>query len=300
MKLEWLEDLIAVLDASSLTEAAERRNVTQPAFTRRLRAIESHLGVALLDRRRKPARPSAALLERSEELRLMAANLRHLTAELSMQAGGRARLTVAAQHSLTLTHIPVLAARIRDIEPALTLRLRTGNWDECHAQLMTRQAGLMMAYRSPALPPVLHEDLVESRKIAEDRLCPVVAAEGLPADWSPTPDDTLPIVAYPPQVFLGQVVRGHLEEGLGRAYRPRAACETALVPAVRELALRGWGVAWLPRSLVEADLAEGRLLDLSERLGACPLDVVVMRLKAPHSELESAAWRALVPAASSP
>ncbi|MFU8778000.1 MAG: helix-turn-helix domain-containing protein, partial [Roseovarius sp.] len=51
MRLEWLDDILAVADAGSLARAAEIRHVSQSAFTRRLRAIEDTLGVPLFDRR---------------------------------------------------------------------------------------------------------------------------------------------------------------------------------------------------------------------------------------------------------
>ena len=50
MKLEWLEDIIAIFESESLNEAATRRYLTQPAFSRRVRSIEEYLGVELMDR----------------------------------------------------------------------------------------------------------------------------------------------------------------------------------------------------------------------------------------------------------
>jgi len=55
MRLEWIDDILAVLDRGSLARAAEKRLLTQSAFTRRVRTIEESIGVALFDRRRKPA-----------------------------------------------------------------------------------------------------------------------------------------------------------------------------------------------------------------------------------------------------
>ena len=53
MQQDWIEDLLAVLDAGSLTAAAEQRFLTQSAFTRRMRAMEEALGTQLLDRTTK-------------------------------------------------------------------------------------------------------------------------------------------------------------------------------------------------------------------------------------------------------
>lgn len=40
MCLEWLEDILGVAETGSFSEAAERRHLTQSAFSRRIRNIE--------------------------------------------------------------------------------------------------------------------------------------------------------------------------------------------------------------------------------------------------------------------
>ena len=54
MRLEWLEDILAVVETGSFIKAAERRCLTQSAFSRRIRMIETHVGAELFDRARKP------------------------------------------------------------------------------------------------------------------------------------------------------------------------------------------------------------------------------------------------------
>ena len=78
MRLEWLDDILAVAETGSFQAAAERRHVTQPAFSRRLRAIEESLGVQLFDRTRKPARLMPHALEQAERMRDLACGLREL------------------------------------------------------------------------------------------------------------------------------------------------------------------------------------------------------------------------------
>ncbi|MET1083646.1 MAG: LysR family transcriptional regulator [Burkholderiales bacterium] len=51
MELAWLEDFLALVDCGNFSRAAERRHVTQPAFSRRVRALEAWVGAALFDRR---------------------------------------------------------------------------------------------------------------------------------------------------------------------------------------------------------------------------------------------------------
>jgi DNA-binding transcriptional LysR family regulator len=54
MDTKWFEDLIAVASTGSLALAARKRHVTQPAFGRRIRALEAWAGMPLVDRSRRP------------------------------------------------------------------------------------------------------------------------------------------------------------------------------------------------------------------------------------------------------
>ena len=47
MELVWLEDFLALAEALNFSRAAEARHVTQPAFSRRIRALEGWIGAAL-------------------------------------------------------------------------------------------------------------------------------------------------------------------------------------------------------------------------------------------------------------
>jgi len=50
MEMAWLEDFLAILECGGFSRAAERRNVTQPALSRRVRALEQWVGTPLFDR----------------------------------------------------------------------------------------------------------------------------------------------------------------------------------------------------------------------------------------------------------
>ncbi len=54
MALKWLEDFMALAELGGFSKAAEARNVTQPAFGCRIRALEHWLGAALIDRSSHP------------------------------------------------------------------------------------------------------------------------------------------------------------------------------------------------------------------------------------------------------
>jgi DNA-binding transcriptional LysR family regulator len=41
VEIKWLEDFVTLAETSSFSRAAEIRNVTQPAFSRRIKQLET-------------------------------------------------------------------------------------------------------------------------------------------------------------------------------------------------------------------------------------------------------------------
>lgn len=50
MNFLWFEDFLVLAETGNVSRAAEDRHVTKPAFSRRIRAPESWLGMDLFDR----------------------------------------------------------------------------------------------------------------------------------------------------------------------------------------------------------------------------------------------------------
>ena len=103
MRLEWLQDILAIAQAGSFSAAAERRNLTQSAFSRRIQQIEDHVGVELFDRSRKPVQLRPTTLDQGAQIEQISAALRQLVVDL--RRGDRVtfnRIVVASQHSLTI------------------------------------------------------------------------------------------------------------------------------------------------------------------------------------------------------
>lgn len=124
MRLEWLEDILAVVDTGSFSEAADRRRLTQSAFSRRMAGIEATLGVPLFDRSRKPVQLAPPVLVQRDRIARLAQELRHLTADL--RQGDRhagQRIVLASQHALTTALSPGLLRRIGAARPDIFVNL---------------------------------------------------------------------------------------------------------------------------------------------------------------------------------
>ena len=56
MDTKWLEDFVSLAETRSFSRSAQLRHVTQPAFSRRIQALEAWAGTDLVDRSSYPTR----------------------------------------------------------------------------------------------------------------------------------------------------------------------------------------------------------------------------------------------------
>jgi DNA-binding transcriptional LysR family regulator len=288
MRLDWIEDVLAIMETGSLNEAAAKRFVTQPAFSRRVRSLEQILGIELLDRSRKPVRPTAALVEHQDRIREIAREVRALIADMK-QRQSQERIVIASQHAITTSVAPEI---VKALSARGTLvRLRSVNRDECNALLFTRQADLTLTYRLPGEEAMAGAEHTEHLLIGVDKFIPVYRAtesERLISDFR---SGSLPVIAYPAHVFLGEVQNTLIMPRLAASVR--TISETALTLAAMQLSRTGAGLAWVPASLAASELSRGELRDLSETFPSVMLDLVASRVAGRRSAAEDEVWSIL-------
>lgn len=295
MDRRTIDDLLALIDAGSVSAAATRRNVTQPAFSRRLRAIETELGFAVADRARKPVGPSAALLRFEPDLRGLAVGMVQLRRRLVDVGEGARMLRIGAVHAVGAGALPRALARIGDALPYARIRMRSSNRDVCFSLLMTGQIDIMLAHDSPLRPLPIDPAITEIMTLRDDPLTPVVGAAHAPEMRARiAAAETIPVIASPDGSFLGDVQRdGVFGQRIGR-FRPRVI--STMTPGVVAMAQAGLGVAWTPQSFAADGIADGRLADLSDVLPTESVSMVMLRARGAQSAFAQAGWKALGPA----
>lgn len=276
MKLAWLEDFLALIEAGTFSAAAARRNITQPAFSRRVRMLENWLGVALVDRSRHRSEPTTTALRFAPEIRALVGRTYDLRSRMRADTRSGRRLTVTTQHTLMLTHLPEWLRRFQQWEPETAFHVHTGNIEECVQQLARGEADLMIAYEARAV-----DDGVAAvpgtglrHVLGDEMLVPVAGA----STSAPTEGGRLQVLNYPEQSFLGRVVRTHCLPPAVRRYNVEIVCESAFAVGLREMCLAGLGIAWLPRGLVARELEAGSLYALTDALASPRLTVAARRL----------------------
>lgn len=272
MKIEWIEDFLELIEAGTFSLAAERRHVTQPAFSRRIRQLEEWLGTDLIDRQS----PRLALTPHAREyeplLRDWLARLYALRNRMRTEALHGRRAVLTTQHTLTVSYLPRLLRHFRQHAPEARLQVRSSNRDDCIDDFQRRQADLMVCSELEGAPLMMDRSDIERLELGQEQLIPVTAGQGGKPLHSPQAGLTLPLIGYDRDSFLGSVLATPMFD-LQRHYDIELVCETAFTIGIKELALSGLGVGWLPHGLIEEELESGKLHSLLDWIGG-PMLVV--------------------------
>ena len=119
MNLSWLDDFLALAASGNFSRAAEERHMTQPAFSRRIRALEEWLGVVLFDRSVAPGhahRDRRVVPPVAQEI--LARVARVPDEARAVADASSATLRFAATHALSFTFLP---AWLRSLESRTTV-----------------------------------------------------------------------------------------------------------------------------------------------------------------------------------
>lgn len=295
MELKWLEDFLAVAGSGNFSRAAEARNVTQPAFSRRLKALELWVGQPLLDRSSYPITLTSAG-ERFLPVAERVVRDLHAGRDDVRQATTRMETTLkfAMQHSLAVGFFPKWWKSVTTHGTDLTAKVIADNYHDCIEMLLHGACHALLCYRHDAVPNPLVNSGCPGIAVDRDRLVAVSVpdARGEPLHHPSGGDKKpVPFLNYAPDAFLGKLTASLLNHALPRL-NLELRYESAFAEAVRAHTLSGAGVAWLPMCLIEADLRDGRLVPAGKGLPEAELEVWLYRGAQASSATLEALWRA--------
>lgn len=291
---KWLEDFIALARERSFSRAAEQRHVTQPQFSRRIRALELWVGADLINRAGMPLALTAAGEALLPVASRAVASLNDARERIRHAQGGLDWVTLATGRTLSRTAVPGWLARVKRATGDFRLRLVTGSIAEGATALEQGGADFLLSFTHPRLPLVLDEQRFEGMTLGTDALVAVSAPrpDGRPLHALPgTQKKPVPVLGYAPELALSQI----LQDGLGRSPRElhlHTVTESDFAESLHEQALQGVGLAWLPRGLVGNDLRDGRLVEADRKGTAIRFEIRLYRPRSARNELVQRIWAA--------
>lgn len=294
MDLRWFEDVLVLLEEQNMTRAAERRNITQPAFSRRIRSFEEWMGVSLLQRKANRVILSPSLLAYEDEIRSMILRVQELRNKISTFKPERSVITIATQHALITSSFPDIAAITREHMPSLGFRLRAGNRGECVSVFLRGDASILLCYEDETAKPMPFDNSIQHDEWGTDRLVPLVGGKfryNRASDGSV--DDLTPAIVYPEQSYFGELLAGKQKPFSTPSQAANAIYQTAFSAGIKEMAINGLGIAWLPVSMVYRELENGQLVDLSANYGSLALRIALYtNLENEAATTAQASWHA--------
>ena len=296
MNLSWLEDFLALAASGNFSRAAQDRHMTQPAFSRRIRALEDWLGVPLFDRTTHPV----ALTETGEWFRATAQEILGRVARVpdearAVAAAGSATLRFAATHALSLTFLPQWLRGLESRTPVGPIQLVSDMLQQCEAWMQQGRVQFLLCHTHCQAPGRLDSPAYRSLKVGTDTLVPVCAPDraGRPRHvLSLRARKTVPLLAYSAESGLGRLVRALLGASLPQA-RVEPVFTAHLAAVLKSMALDGRGVAWLPYSMVDAELRDKRLAEAGDAAWRLQADIRLFRPGQALAPAAEAFWRAV-------
>ena len=244
-----LESFLAVAADSSISRAARRLHLSQPAVTKQVRALEHALGAKLVERTARGVRLTAAGELLRDYGRRSAAMLDECQIALADLASGNAgKLTIGAGVTTSIFQLPDWLRSYRRQWPRVDVRVRTGSSRTVAELVRAREVDCGFVTTE-----VTHPELVARRLYSEQILLVAAPSLRLPAR---VPLEQVPLIVFPePSGFRRFLERSFSAAGL----HAQVKMEIDSVEATKALLAIGLGAAFLPEAAVRRELEHKQL-----------------------------------------
>jgi DNA-binding transcriptional LysR family regulator len=255
MDTRQLAAFCAVVERRSFSQAAEQLGVTQPAVSLQIRSLEKRLGMQLLDRSGRRVEPTEAgnRLYRSAQ-RLLAME-EQLLADLGDEAEGElaGRLEIGASTGPGGTVLPVVLAEFQQLHSGVQVALAVSDTQHVVEQVARREVelgvvGASRRHRGVVFEPFFHDQVVLAVPRGHRFAGKTVTLEELKGE---------PLVLMQEGAGVRQVIEEELREAGVRLRDLDVRLELGLQESARSAVIGGFGVTFISRSAIEADLAAG-------------------------------------------
>jgi DNA-binding transcriptional LysR family regulator len=305
VELAWLEDFIEIVATRNFSAAAAARNISQSAFSRRIKLLEAWLGTELLDRSTYPVRLTGAgniVLSRAQEL---VRGIYQLQADCrNLSETNEPPLAFSALHTLAIHFFPQWLRAIERRTGPLRCTMDAGDFLDSIEQLTLRKCDFAMVYDDPDNLPVLETGPFESIQVGTDRLILVSGCDesGRPLYSVEDTDlqDPVPFLAYAwNDGYLGKLI-GLIQSRPQTPLPLSTVYQSSLAEGLKQMAIVGSGITWLPEICVREAVAEGKLVQIGGSKMTIEIQICLFRRSGHQSAFIEAFWQELVRQQTSP
>ncbi len=279
IETKWLKDFIALAQTRNFSKAAGLRHVSQPAFSRRIKSLESKLNCKLVNRLHQSIQLTASgeiFLNRAENI---LQQLELLSEELQQQTT-RTPLVFSATHTLSVGVFPSIVEHINKLPFNVDTQLKIADADDCTNLLKQKHCDYLLAFSDPLLD-AFHDDSILLTKV---KMLPVCQAneQGDPIYPLSQSKSNVPYLAYQENIYLDRVVSKLLKEKANQLNFNKMLM-SPMADSLKMMALKGLGVAWIPEFSLAAELASQQLVIAGDKQWQPELSLHLYRAKKMHN-----------------
>lgn len=297
MELKWLEDFLALSATGNFRIAAEQRCVSQPAFSRRIQALEIWIEAQLFDRSGQPARLTEAgqLFQPVAQRIVDQADVGKSEVQALVRED-KERIRFTTLTTLAQVFLPAWLKSLQPFIGASQFAVKT-EYDriaDYFAAMEDNSVDFFVCYEDPENRFHRDETVFSSLKLAEETLVPVICPDpqGAPRWWLPDrPKGAIPCLHTLTQ-DTPSPVRYHMQRKYGDLTF-KSVYESSIAPTLKAMAIEGFGLAWIPSAHVAEDLKAGRLVRAAEQADDIFVDINIYRCTKHHEPRVEKLWQAL-------
>jgi DNA-binding transcriptional LysR family regulator len=257
MNLHHLAIFHAIAETGSITGCAQRMHISQPAVSRQLRDFERRLGVELFERLPRGMR----LTQAGEVLRDYATRLFEIAhaAEASVQELSHVRqghLAIGASNTIGTYILPGLVARFRRTHPGVRISMFVGNTEQ------VTQGVSDLRFMLGFIEGPLHGKDLQAHQFLDDEIVPVASSDhplSSKKRLQPAELTAQPLLMREPGSGTRELVEGCLRR---QGIQLDDIVELGSTEAIKQAAVHGGGIAWLPLVCMDRELSKGELVRL--------------------------------------
>jgi DNA-binding transcriptional LysR family regulator len=259
--LQKLEVFALAVELESVSRAAERLFIAQPAVTAHIHSLEQRLGAELLYRDGRRMRPTEA----GETVYRWAQDVLTRSRELAREIGGladgtRGSAVIATSMSAGSYLLPTILSHFQQQHPGANLTLGVSNPELALRDVESGQADLALVIEDIEL---ISSPQVRYEQLGEEDLVLVTAPDGEPSEPSVPIERlaTLPFICSPAALTRREMEDRRLREhGVARE---NIVIALGHPEAMKRAAIDGLGATLLFRSAVRQELDHGRLREVA-------------------------------------
>jgi DNA-binding transcriptional LysR family regulator len=257
MDTRQLASFCAVVEQQSFSQAAEQLGVTQPAVSLQIRSLEKRLGQRLLDRSGRRVEPTEAGLRLYRNAQRMLAFEQQLLEEVADAGGGElaGTLELGASTGPGGSVVPLLLCEFQRAHPSVRVSLTVADTQTIVDQVADRElavgiVGAARRHRGITFEPFFRDEVVLACPPGHAFAGRTISLNELQAE---------PPIVMQEGAGVRQVIDDALRASGLRVRDLEVSLELGLQESVKSAVAGGFGVSFISRSAIEAELSTGTI-----------------------------------------